>query len=122
MRRRRALRRRLDRPIALDDAPPPRGETRPAAAMAPRLLRHDRLSEAPVQVVDEKPRLPVRHAHHPPGLADRAVRSDQLEQADLPGAQGTALAEVDPDGQARHAGTVSLLQSPDRPSDPDLAG
>jgi hypothetical protein len=99
--------RSLDDPVALDDLSAPHGQARPPTAMAARLLRDNRLSETLVQVVDEQPRLAVGHAHDAAGLADGAVRLDQLEEADLPGAESAALAEVDSDGQARHARTVA---------------
>src|SRR5262245_9892165 len=73
-----------------------------AAALAAHLLLHQRLAEALIEVVDQQPGPPVGHAHSAPGGCDGAVLVDQLEQADLAGADRPLAVEIDTQGESGH--------------------
>jgi len=85
-------RRGLDRAVQAQQLAAGRGEPAAAAARAALGRRDGRLVQVRVELVDEQPGAPVRHAEPARRGRDGAARVERLEQRDLAGAEGDRVA------------------------------
>lgn len=94
VRRDRGIRGLLHRAEARDELATERREHGATAVGAARASRDDTAAEAAIHVVEEHPRVAIRHAERARRCRNRALRIDRLEQRDLPRPERVLVVDV----------------------------